>query len=83
MVVFLVTGLSCIKAVSKQELGGRKFFITADDVAPMSGEKEGGDTVSKVEWPLERKVVELLLFCRLLVARGASTWKQGCGSPLI
>ncbi len=83
MVVSLVTGLSCIKAVSKQELGGRKFFITADvDVAAMSGEKEGGDTVSKVEWPLERKV-ELLLFCRLLVARGASTWKQGCGSALI
>jgi hypothetical protein len=77
MVVFLVTGLSCIKAVSKQELGGKKFFITADDAAAMSGEKEGGDTVSKVEWPLERKV-ELLLFCRLLVARGASTWKQGC-----
>lgn len=63
-----------MKAVSKQVLGGRKFFMMA--VVDISGDREGGDTVSKVEWPLERQLVLLHVVWRLLVARGGRTWKQ-------
>ena len=64
----LVTGDSSTKAVSKHVLGGRNCFMIA--VVVMSGDNEY-DIVSKVEWPLDRRVVlEVLLFCKLLVASG-------------
>ena len=64
-------GDSSTKAVSKLVLGGRNCFMMA--VVDMSGEREQGEIVSKVECPLRVELV-LLLVCKLLVARGGRTW---------